>query len=240
MSVESCKMTTEGIKWQHTNTKLPRRDTKQLQGDKKTSSKRCATTTKRNKKDNMEVTWITTTEVQDNHKKKKQRWTHTLVQIQQCHVDLAPIKRWDEGTLTRLFPGGPLPDSPSIAILYTPPPTLCCVPLILLVTPGAVPLDLTPGVSDPDQLDLLTSDVHLKIRQNNYYFILYYITFLKNLSRIKTPVKKKSVWGHLLVAFTSSRPVMEYACPFTRPVLVLASDSAELVIWRKPGPPQTG
>lgn len=33
---------------------------------------------------------------------------------------------------------------------------------------------------------------------------------------------------------------MEYACPFTRPVVVLASDSAELVIWRKPKPPQKG
>lgn len=27
----------------------------------------------------------------------------------------------------------------------------------LLVTPGAVPLNLTPGVSDPDQLDCLSS-----------------------------------------------------------------------------------
>lgn len=35
-------------------------------------------------------------------------------------------------------------------------------------------------------------------------------------------------WGGGL---TSSKPVMEYACPFTRPVVVLASDSAELVIW---------
>lgn len=32
---------------------------------------------------------------------------------------------------------------------------------------------------------------------------------------------------------TSSRPVMEYACPFTRPLLSFASDSAELVICKK-------
>lgn len=37
-------------------------------------------------------------------------------------------------------------------------------PLCLLITPGAIPLNLTPGVSDPDQLDRPTSVVHLKVR----------------------------------------------------------------------------
>lgn len=37
----------------------------------------------------------------------------------------------------------------------------------------------------------------------------------------------------MAVSPTCSMPVMEYAWPFTRPVVVLASDSAELVIWRK-------
>lgn len=32
----------------------------------------------------------------------------------------------------------------------------------ILVTPGAVPLHLTPGVSDPDQLNGPTSVIHLK------------------------------------------------------------------------------
>ncbi len=45
-------------------------------------------------------------------------------------------------------------------------------PLCLLVTPGAVPLDLAPGVSDPDQLDRLTSVIHLKIRQTVHLFII--------------------------------------------------------------------
>ena len=40
-------------------------------------------------------------------------------------------------------------------------------------------------------------------------------------------------------ALTSSTPVMEYACPFTRPVLVFASDSAELLTCRKPDSKQT-
>lgn len=31
-----------------------------------------------------------------------------------------------------------------------------------LVTPGTVPLHLAPGVSDPDQLDLPSSDIHLE------------------------------------------------------------------------------
>ena len=43
----------------------------------------------------------------------------------------------------------------------------------ILVTPGAVPLHLTPGVSNPDQLNCSTSVIHLK-SDFKTDFILFY------------------------------------------------------------------
>lgn len=41
----------------------------------------------------------------------------------------------------------------------------------ILVTPGAVPLHLTPGVSDPDQLNRPTSVIHLKSDLKNDFIL---------------------------------------------------------------------
>lgn len=50
----------------------------------------------------------------------------------------------------------------------------------ILVAPGAVPLHLTPGVSDPDQLDSPTSVTHLKsdLKTNFYSFFSHSIVFM--------------------------------------------------------------
>lgn len=47
----------------------------------------------------------------------------------------------------------------------------------VLVTPGAVPLHLTPGVSDPDQLNCPTSVIHLKSGLNQPLFFLFQSLF---------------------------------------------------------------
>lgn len=41
----------------------------------------------------------------------------------------------------------------------------------LLVTPVTVPLHLAPGVPDPDQLDLPSSDSHLEVEKCIYLFV---------------------------------------------------------------------
>lgn len=48
----------------------------------------------------------------------------------------------------------------------------------ILVTPGAVPLHLTPGVSDPDQLNDLTSVIHLKSDIKTDFILFFLSLFL--------------------------------------------------------------